>query len=91
LFYGCKRADLLKPEDEIKFELKHFKAKQKQCGVFFNFLTNLNKLVSFESRDPFAVRNEIVEHPDYSDWDRFASNEYIRLAMEEENQENVNF
>lgn len=50
------RVDLLKPEDEIKFSLEHFKAKQKQCGVFFNFLTNLNKLVQYETRDPFAAR-----------------------------------
>lgn len=49
-------------------------------------MTNLNKLVSYESRDPFAIRHEITEHPEYSDWDRFAQNEYLRLAMEEENQ-----
>lgn len=57
--------------------------------MFFNFLTNLNKLVAYENRDPFAIRSEIVEYPDYSEWDRFAQGEYARLAREEENQENV--
>lgn len=45
--------------------------------------------MAYEQRDPFFIRNEIVEHPDYSEWDRFAQTEYQRLAMEEENQENV--
>lgn len=31
------------------------------------------------------IKHDLNEHPDYSDWDRFASNEYLRLAMEEEN------
>ena len=51
-------------------------------------MTNLNKLVSYEQRDPFVARHEITEHPDFTDWDRFAQNEYLRLAMEEENNEN---
>lgn len=36
------------------------------------------------------IRNETIDHPDYTEWDRFAQCEYQRLAMEEENQENVN-
>lgn len=83
------RVDLLKPDNDIFFKLKHFKEKLSQCGVFFNFLTNLNKLVAYEQRDPFAVKHELTEHPNYSDWDRFAQQEYLRLAMEEENQDNV--
>ena len=31
------------------------------------------------------IKHELNEHPDYSDWDRFAYSEYLRLAMEEEN------
>ena len=83
------RADLLKPEDDIKFKFQDFKNKKDSSGCFFNFFTNLNKLVAYEQRDPFFIRNELVEHPDYSEWDRFAQTEYQRLAMEEENQENV--
>ncbi|KRX04927.1 hypothetical protein PPERSA_06561 [Pseudocohnilembus persalinus] len=85
----CQMVDLLKPEDDIKFYLSHFKEEQHQCGVFFNILTNLNKFVSYEQRDPFGIRNELLEHPDFSDWDRFAQQEYLRLAMEEENNENA--
>ena len=57
--------------------------------VFFTFLTNLNKLVAHEQRDPFAVRNENQDFPDYTDWDKFARAEYIRLAVEDDNQDNV--
>ncbi|KAL4480442.1 hypothetical protein ABPG74_020958 [Tetrahymena malaccensis] len=84
----CQMVDLLKPEDDIKFYFRHFKAKQNVCGIFFNFMTNLNKLVQYEQRDPFQLKHELNEHPDYTEWDRFAQNEYQRLAMEEENQEN---
>jgi hypothetical protein len=31
------------------------------------------------------------ENPDFSEWDRFALAEYVRLAMEEEYGENVSF
>lgn len=64
--------DLLHPEKDIMFRMTHFKKQLSVCGVFFNFLTNLNKLVAYENRDPFQVRNDIVDHPDFSEWDRFA-------------------
>ena len=80
---------MLKPEDDIKFKLEHFKRNKQVCGIFFTFLTNLNKLVGYEQRDPFMIKHELDEHPDYNDWDRYAQSEYLRLAMEEENQENV--
>lgn len=35
------------------------------------------------------MKHEQTENPDFSDWDRFAIAEYVRLAMEEENAENV--
>jgi serine/threonine-protein phosphatase 2A regulatory subunit B'' len=44
--------------------------------------------VAFESRDPFAVKNENQDFPDYSEWDKFARAEYIRLAVEDENTDN---
>ncbi|KAM3136831.1 hypothetical protein pb186bvf_011090 [Paramecium bursaria] len=83
----CQMVDLLKPEKDILFKLHHFKTQMNVCGVFFNFLSNLNKLVAYENRDPFQMKNELTEHPDFSEWDRFANQEYLRLAMEEENQE----
>jgi hypothetical protein len=30
------------------------------------------------------MKHEQNENPDYSEWDRFAAQEYVRLAMEEE-------
>lgn len=35
-------------------------------------MTNLNKLVSYETRDPFAIRRELTSNPEYTEWDRFA-------------------
>lgn len=32
----------------------------------------------------FAIKHQLTEFPDYSEWDRFAKSEYERLAMEEE-------
>jgi serine/threonine-protein phosphatase 2A regulatory subunit B'' len=84
----CQMADLFKPEKEIHFRIENFKKQRQMAGVFFNFLTNLNKFVNYEGRDPFQIKNEITENPDFSEWDRFAQREYIRLALEEENAEN---
>lgn len=70
--FVCQMVDLLRPENDIHFTLKHFKSQLSSCGVFFNYLTNLNKLVAYENRDPFAVKQEITDHPEFSDWDRFA-------------------
>lgn len=52
--------------------------------MFFNCLVNLNKFIAFETRDLFAIKHQLTEFPDYSEWDRFAKTEYERLAMEEE-------
>lgn len=35
----------------------------------------------------FAIKHQLNENPDFSDWDKFAKSEYERLASEEENQE----
>jgi len=52
--------------------MKHFKSQLKKCGIFFDLLANLNKLVAYEQRDPFIIKNELDNTPGYSDWDRFA-------------------
>ena len=84
------RVDIFKPEKDILFKIDNFKKNRPMAGVFFNFLTNLNKLVAYEQRDPFMIKNDLTENPDFTEWDRFAQREYIRLALEEENGENVN-
>jgi serine/threonine-protein phosphatase 2A regulatory subunit B'' len=77
-------------EEKIEFKRQDLKNKRHHAPVFFNSLTNLNKFIAYEQRDPFQARNEKVEFPDYSDWDKFALVEYRRLAAEEENIDNVN-
>ncbi len=76
---------MVKPEGvEGHFYLSHLKRFPGQVGIFFNCLVNLNKFIAYETRDLFAIKHQLTEFPDYSDWDRFAKTEYERLAMEEE-------
>lgn len=76
-------------KNKVEFKKEDLKSKRYHASIFFNSLTNLNKFVAYEQRDPFQARNENVEFPDYSDWDKFALVEYRRLAAEEENIDNV--
>jgi serine/threonine-protein phosphatase 2A regulatory subunit B'' len=45
--------DLLKPTSQAQFELGDFLKKKTECGLFINFLTDLNKLVAFDQRDAY--------------------------------------
>jgi serine/threonine-protein phosphatase 2A regulatory subunit B'' len=58
--------DLLRPENGIQFTLDNFLRQKNECGVFFNILTNLNKLVAYEQRDAYTIRAEKTAHPDYT-------------------------
>lgn len=50
----CKfRVDLMKPANGVQFTLEHFLNSKEDCGLFINFLTDLNKLVAFEQRDAY--------------------------------------
>ncbi|KAF4687392.1 Serine/threonine-protein phosphatase 2A regulatory subunit B'' subunit alpha, partial [Perkinsus olseni] len=80
----CQMNDLIMPEQEGQFELEDFKRTRKISGIFFSILLSLNKFLAYEQRDPFSIKQEQLEHPDYSDWDRFCAQEYIRLAMEDD-------
>eukprot|EP01017_Pseudomicrothorax_dubius_P034160 TRINITY_DN464_c0_g1_i6.p1 TRINITY_DN464_c0_g1~~TRINITY_DN464_c0_g1_i6.p1 ORF type:complete len:534 (+),score=103.75 TRINITY_DN464_c0_g1_i6:138-1739(+) len=84
----CQMADMFKPEKELLFRTADLRAERTLAPTFFNVFTNLNKFVAYEQRDPFVLKNEGTEFPDYSDWDKFAQSEYARLALEEEHQEN---
>ncbi|CAG9321413.1 unnamed protein product [Blepharisma stoltei] len=83
----CQLADMINPKTQNQFTLSEIIAKKSISGVFFNCLVNLNKFIAYEQRDPFQIKNELNENPDFTDWDRFANAEYVRLAMEEENAE----
>jgi serine/threonine-protein phosphatase 2A regulatory subunit B'' len=45
--------DLLKPQKNTQFTLEDFLKKKTDCGLFINFLTDLNKLVAFDQRDAY--------------------------------------
>lgn len=87
----CQMYDLIKPEKEYQWTIKDFMNNKQYASIFFNSLVNLYKFRDFETRDPFSIRNDLEKNPDFSDWDRFAHYEYIKLTMEdsEENQEDV--
>jgi len=80
----CQIADVLGKPGPKGYSLQDFTAKRNQSGVFFSILLSLNKFLSFEQRDPFAQKQEQLNNPDYTDWDRFCADEYVRLAMEED-------
>ena len=79
---------LIKPEEEGRLRLSDFKKNRKAASIFFSVLLSLTKFIAYEQRDPFASRQEQIDNPDLSEWDRFCDFEYLRLA-DEEKQQNV--
>ena len=79
-----------KPETPT-FTLDELKSKPAYAAIFFNFLTNLEKLLAFERKDPFSAAGEKNDYPDYTDWDKFAMYEYKRLSSEEDDGDGVFF
>ncbi|KAE9612072.1 hypothetical protein Lal_00022252 [Lupinus albus] len=84
----CQMVDMIGPENEGYITLHDVKG-SKLSGNVFNILFNLNKFISFETRDPFLIRQE-REGPNLTEWDRFAHREYIRLSMEEDGEDMSN-
>jgi len=84
----CQMHDCLVPNTEGAIVLSDFlhPHRIKISGMLFNVLFNLNKFIAFEQRDPFIIRQQ-HEQPGLSDWDRYAINEYSRLAQAEEQRE----
>jgi len=81
----CQMTDMVKPRVEGKIciaDLLHCK----MGGLFFNVLFNLNKFIQYEQRDPAIIFHE-RSTPEWTDWDRYAKAEYIRLSMEDEGDE----
>merc|ERR1719253_1149672 len=75
--------DMIFPKTEGAFRLADFKRKRKFAGTFFSIFSSLNKFLTFEHRDPFQAKQEQLDNPNQSDWDRWCADEYLRLAMEE--------
>jgi serine/threonine-protein phosphatase 2A regulatory subunit B'' len=80
--------DLLKPDVPGHFQLKDFlnPTRVKLTGVFFSALFNLAKFQLFEGREATLVKQELNTQG-ITQWDRYASVEYMRLAEEEEEEE----
>jgi len=83
----CQMCDMIDPSLEGHFRLSDFKRQRKLSGTFFSILLSLNKFLNYEQRDPFAIKQEQAEHPGFSDWDRYCATEYLRLASEDDSQE----
>ena len=79
----CQMNDMISPEFEGRFRLTDFKKKRKFAGIFFSLFSSLNKFLTFEHRDPFMAKQEQMDNPNFNDWDRWCADEYLRLAMEE--------
>lgn len=84
----CQMNDAFKKEDNIVYTLDELLQKPDFASTFFNFLTNLEKLIGYEQKDLFRENNERNDFPDYSDWDKFAMHEYRRLSSEDDDPEN---
>mmetsp|Transcript_91795 Transcript_91795/g.264127 ORF Transcript_91795/g.264127 Transcript_91795/m.264127 type:complete len:546 (-) Transcript_91795:104-1741(-) len=79
----CQMNDMISPHAEGVFRFSDFKKRRKFAGTFFSLFSSLNKFLAFEHRDPFLAKQEQMDNPNFSDWDRWCADEYLRLAMEE--------
>ncbi|XP_058150977.1 serine/threonine-protein phosphatase 2A regulatory subunit B'' subunit alpha isoform X2 [Dasypus novemcinctus] len=79
----CQMLDLVKPATNGKITLRDLK-RCRMAHIFYDTFFNLEKYLDHEQRDPFAVQKDIEnDGPEPSDWDRFASEEYETLVLEE--------
>ena len=83
----CQMNDAFKKEDNIVYTLAELQENPEYAATFFNFLTNLEKLISYEHKDVFRENKEKEDYPDYSEWDKFAMYEYKRLSEEDDDNE----
>jgi len=79
----CQMNDMISPKKEGQFALTDFKKRSKFAGTFFSLFSSLNKFLTFEHRDPFLAKQELLDNPSFTDWDRWCAQEYLRLATEE--------
>ena len=81
--------DAFNKEENIVFSLEELLKEPEYASTFFDFLTNLEKLIAYERKDAFAAASEKTDFPDYTDWDKFAMYEYKRLSREDDGGEGV--
>jgi len=83
----CQMNDMISPQNEGEFRLNDFKRRRKFAGTFFSLFSSLNKFLAFEHRDPFQSKQEQLDNPNFNEWDRWCGGEYLRLAMEERDEQ----
>ena len=77
--------DMINPTNAFFFTVQDLKKCRQLAGILFNVMFNLTKFVAFEMRDPFSTKQEREEAlSGASEWERYARDEYCRLAMEED-------
>lgn len=79
----CQMNDMIFPQTEGQFRLSDFKRRRRFAGTFFSLFSSLNKLLNFEHRDPSQAKQDQLDNPSFSEWDRWCADEYLRLAMED--------
>mmetsp|Transcript_1638 Transcript_1638/g.4244 ORF Transcript_1638/g.4244 Transcript_1638/m.4244 type:complete len:571 (-) Transcript_1638:140-1852(-) len=79
----CQMNDMISPDTEGLFRLSDFKRQRKFAGIFFSVFSSLNKFLAFEHRDPFSSKQDELDNPSFSEWDRWCANKYLRLATED--------
>eukprot|EP00467_Chlorarachnion_reptans_P013060 CAMPEP_0114490602 /NCGR_PEP_ID=MMETSP0109-20121206/2533_1 /TAXON_ID=29199 /ORGANISM="Chlorarachnion reptans, Strain CCCM449" /LENGTH=407 /DNA_ID=CAMNT_0001667237 /DNA_START=435 /DNA_END=1658 /DNA_ORIENTATION=+ len=80
----CQLNDMVKPKRESCFTKKDLR-NTKMATQFFNIIFNLSRHVIAEQRDPILI-HQVHSTPELCDWDRYAINEYIKLAESEINE-----
>lgn len=81
----CQLSDMIAPKYDGVFQLSDFKQRKKFAGTFFALFSSITKFLAFEHRDPFLVKQ--VDNQGLTEWHRWCADEYLRLAMEEGDQE----
>eukprot|EP01025_Chloroclados_australasicus_P014149 TRINITY_DN1661_c0_g1_i10.p2 TRINITY_DN1661_c0_g1~~TRINITY_DN1661_c0_g1_i10.p2 ORF type:complete len:533 (-),score=49.45 TRINITY_DN1661_c0_g1_i10:1826-3424(-) len=77
-------SDMLKPNNPRGVTRQDLMKQGKLAATFFDVLFNIHKFWTLENSDPFAVKQERAEVPDFTDWQLFAVQEYARMMYEEE-------
>ena len=77
----CQLYDNIPPKKEFQWTLQDFLEHPRSASFVFNALLNLNKFIENEQKDPFSM-DEIQRRKDFTDWDKFAYNEYQILQEE---------
>ncbi|XP_063743449.1 serine/threonine-protein phosphatase 2A regulatory subunit B'' subunit beta isoform X1 [Eleginops maclovinus] len=79
----CQMLDLVKPEVEGKITLRDLK-RCKLSHIFFDTFFNIEKYLDHEQKDPFSIIREMeTDGQEFSDWEKYAAEEYDILVAEE--------